>query len=201
MKWEVSGLTNEEILIVLKRDLTPHRYLHTIAVAETAERLSKRFGVAPERAYLAGILHDCAKSMTLEDMVRLSDEMGVDADDFERNSDAIMHAPAGAARAEKEFGIRDREILSAVRKHTVGGTGLTQLEKLIYVSDFIEPNRKPFEGLEDARKLAETNLDEAAQKCAELSMKYVLECGQKVHPATEKMREETKCTANPLTSQ
>ena len=184
-------MTNEEILAILKRDLKPGRYQHTLAVAETAKRLSARYGILPERAYLAGVLHDCAKSMTLADMVRLSDEMGVNADEFEKNNDAIMHAPAGAARAEKEFGIRDREILSAIRWHTIGGPGLTALEKLIYVSDYIEPNRRPFEGLEEARRLAETNLDEAARKCAELSMKYVLESGRKAHPATEKMREET----------
>ena len=180
-------MTPEAIRAILQKDLSPHRMIHTLGVTETARRLAGRFGIDEERAGLAGLLHDCAKHMTKAEMLLACRQMGVPLLEMERETEPILHAPAGAARARRDFGIEDADILSAIRAHTVGGAELSALQKLIYVCDFIEPGRKPFPGLETARALAETDLDRAALECARLSAEYVLSSGGTVHPATLEM--------------
>lgn len=99
----------------------------------------------------------------------------------------VLHAPAGMVVARDEFGVQDPDVLSAIRNHTLGRRGMSPLETLIFVSDFIEPNRAPFEGLEEARTLAKTDLRAAARRCAELSNDFVLRRGGQVHPRTAEM--------------
>ena len=171
----------------LAQKLKPGRYLHTLGVAETARRLADRYGVDPMRARLAGMLHDCAKWMAYGDMVALVRKYVPDADEEEIGTEAVLHAPAGAVVAWREYGVRDREILSAIRKHTLGGPEMTALEALIYVSDFIEPNRKPFDGLESARTLAEEDIFAAARRCARLTSDFVRQRGGIPHPRTMQM--------------
>ena len=176
--------TEAQILEKLKGMLTPHRYAHTLGVADTAQRLAARFGVDPMRARLAGLLHDCAKSMPLEEMRALVRERLLDTDAAELDSRAILHAPAGMVVAEREFGVRDGAILRAIRRHTVGGPDMTAMDALIYVSDFIEPNREDFPGLKKARALAETDIFAAMRLCAELTSRHLRSRGQAIHPRT-----------------
>ena len=173
----------------LAQKLKPGRYLHTLGVADTAQRLAGRYGVDPMRARLAGMLHDCAKWMAYGDMVALVRRYVPDADEEEIETESVLHAPAGAVVAWREYGVRDREILSAIRKHTLGGPEMTALEALIYVADFIEPNRKPFDGLEGARALAEEDVFAAARRCARLTSDFVLQRGGTPHPRTMQMLE------------
>lgn len=185
-------MTKEEMMEKLISAITPNRYRHTLGVAQTAKRLAPSAGVDPEKAEIAGILHDCAKSMSYKDMLRITEEMRVPTDEIERRISDVLHAPAGAACAMRDYAVTDPEILSAIRFHTIGGKGLTPLETLIYVSDFIEPGRKPFEGLERVRKLAETDIYMAAEECARLSCEYVLSRGGEIHPATYEMFQNTE---------
>lgn len=188
-------MTETEILAQLRSDLSPHRFQHTLNVATTAETLAPRFRIDPAQARLAGILHDCAKHMDFPAMLRLTEEMGIETDAQERSSLAIMHAPAGRARAEREFGVNDQDILAAIRTHTIGGVDLSPLQKLIYVSDFIEPGRQPFPGLTEVRRLAESDLDAAVMAAARLTLSYVASRAETAHPSTIAMlkkMEETK---------
>ena len=172
------------VLEKLRGMLTAHRYRHTLGVAETAQRLAPACGVDPMRARLAGLLHDCAKSMPLEEMRALVRERLVDTDAAELDSRAILHAPAGMVEAEREFGVRDASILRAIRRHTVGGPNMTAMDALIYVSDFIEPNREDFPGLDLARRTAEEDIFDAMRVCAELTAKHLESRGQAIHPRT-----------------
>lgn len=175
----------------LQRTLKPSRYQHTLGVAETAERLAPRYGVHPRRAYLAGLLHDCAKWMSYDEMVRLVEGRVPDVTDDELHNEPVLHAPAGMLVAARDYGVRDAEILSAIRKHTVGSGGMSNLEKLIYTADFVEPNRKPFPGLEEARALAETDLNAATKKCAQLTRDHVIRCGGTPDPRSQEIIEES----------
>ena len=103
---------------------------------------------------------------------------------FGGNVYAVGTKPDGSAY---RVGVQDPDVLSAIRNHTLGRRGMSPLETLIFVSDFIEPNRAPFEGLEEARTLAETDLRAAARRCAELSNDFVLRRGGQVHPRTAEM--------------
>ena len=181
------GMDEAALLDKLQEEITKKRYTHTLGVAETAERLAPRFGVEPARARLAALLHDCAKSETMKRMRKLIEKAGIAVEESELTNEAVLHAPAGAAKAELEYGVRDPEILSAIRWHTLGGAHLTPLEALIYVSDCIEPNRKPYPGIEVSRALAEEDIYAAARSCAMQSVAYVLKKGGSLHPRTLEM--------------
>lgn len=173
-----------QILDKLRGMITPRRFTHTLGVAETAERLAPTCGVDPRRARLAGLLHDCAKSMPLEEMRKLVTEKLPDLDAAELETRQILHAPAGMILARDMFGVRDASILSAIRKHTVGAGDMSPMDALIYVSDFIEPGREMFPGLEKARKLAEKDIYRAMLCCAELTARHLRAHGQDIHPRT-----------------
>ena len=174
-----------QILDRLKGMLTWHRFTHTLGVADTAQRLAPNCGVDPLRARLAGLLHDCAKSMPLDEMRELVVKNLPDIDAEELDTRAILHAPAGMVMARDVFGVRDAAILSAIRKHTVGDGQMSPMDALIYVSDFIEPGREPFPGLEKARMLAEKDIYRAMVCCTQLTAKHLKSQGKHVHPRSQ----------------
>lgn len=180
----------EDVKKALKVRLSAARFEHTMGVAETARRLAAKYGVTPGRAYLAGLLHDCAKWMRYADMVSLVEGKIDDLTDAELRNEPVLHAPAGMLVAQRDYGVRDPEILSAIRKHTVGSGKMTPLEKLIYTADFVEPGRKPFPGLEEARRLAEIDLDAATRKCAILTRDHVISCGGIPDPRSQEIIDE-----------
>ena len=180
----LSGKSKPELLAILKSTLKPSRYIHTLGVAETAKRLADRFGVNPAKAELAGLLHDCAKYLPLDEMRKMVKRGVLDADETELDTESVLHAPAGMVYAQKVFGVRHPEILSAIRKHTLGDAQMSPLDALIYTADFIEPNRKSFPGLDEARKLAESDLWAATRRCAELTNEYLIEQGKQPHLRT-----------------
>lgn len=178
-----------QILELLRGHLTYRRFTHTLGVADTAQRLAPICGVDPMRARLAGLLHDCAKSMPLDQMRALVTAHMPDLDKEELDTRAILHAPAGMVVAHDAFGVRDPQILSAIRKHTVGDGEMSAMDALIYVADFIEPGREDFPGLERARKAAEKDVWQAMHICAELTAKHLKERGQSIHPRTLRLLE------------
>ena len=186
----LANRSREEICAALQATLKPGRYIHTLGVAETALRLAPRYGVDPARAELAGLLHDCAKYMPIDEMRKLVVGAVPDADEEELETVSVLHAPAGAVWAAREFGVRDWGILSAIRKHTLGDAQMSALDALIYTADFIEPNRTPFPGLEEVRSLAETDIFAATRKCAELTNRHLAEQGRQAHPRTLRMLEK-----------
>ena len=173
-----------QILEMLKAHLTYRRFIHTLGVADTAQRLAANCGVDPMRARLAGLLHDCAKSLPLDQMRALVTAHMPDLDKAELDTRAILHAPAGMIVAQDSFGVRDPQILSAIRKHTVGDGEMSAMDALIYVADFVEPGREDFPGLERARKAAEKDIWQAMHICAELTAKHLKERGADIHPRT-----------------
>ena len=175
------GMSREEIMDVLRGSLKPARYRHTLGVAETAKRLAPRCGVDPMRAELAGLLHDCAKYLSMEEMRDLASRVP-DVDAAELETVSVLHAPAGCAMAAQRFGVRDRAILSAIRKHTLGGPEMSAMDALIYTADFIEPNREVFPGLEEARALAEKDIFAGMRRCAELTNQHLEAQGRRPHP-------------------
>lgn len=181
------GMQRNELMQELQSTLSPGRLRHTLGVAETALRLAERYGVDAKKAELAALLHDCAKHMPVEEMRALVKRGCTDSDDEEMANERVLHAPAGMVWARERFGVNDPMILSAIRRHTLGDRGMSPLDALIYTADFIEPNRKPFDGLEEARELAEHDIFAAARRCAELTNQFVLSGGGKPHPKTQLM--------------
>ncbi len=168
----------------LKGMLSEKRYIHSLGVMETAEKMARRFGVDPEKAKIAGLLHDCAKDVDKDEMLVLCKKLGVKLDPVKREQRSLIHADLGAKFLETEFGITDHDIILAVKYHTLGRENMTDLEKILYLADVIEPNRKPFEGIEALRGLCESNLDCAMLFAIERSIDYVRHRRKKLHSQT-----------------
>lgn len=181
-----------EMKYLLQASISESRFLHTLGVVETAVYLSRKHGGNAEKARISALLHDAAKRMSRDEMIEIANKEGFPPDEFEISAIPVLHAPAGAAIAKKLYGIKDNAILNAIRSHTIGCLNPTLLDAIIFVADFIEPGRKPFEGLEEARKLAEYDLLAAMKMCARLSGAYVVSKGGQMHPTTIKMINDTE---------
>ena len=169
----------------LFRSLSPKRLLHSLNVGLLCARYAKRFSLDIDKAFTAGVLHDCAKGFPLDRQRKLAEKGGCVAD----YNDSSIHAPAGAYYAKTHFGIEDEDIQNAIWYHTVGRKGMSGLEKAVFLADKIEPSRN-YDDLEEIRALAEIDLDEAVLSCM-IAVKEVLpKKGETVHPDTIEAIEE-----------
>ena len=166
----------------LKKELDRQRFEHTLGVEQTARELARVFGEDEEKAALAGLLHDCAKCMPLSQMIKAARH--ADVDPVMKESKALMHAVAGRCVAQDVYGVQDEDVLAAIRWHTTGHAGMTRLEKIIYLADVIEPNRKPYPGLEALRAQCMQDLDGAMHTALRMSLEHVKEQGKMLHPDT-----------------
>lgn len=157
----------------LKDTLSKHRFTHTKGVAYTAANLAMRYDYDIEKAFIAGLLHDCAKSMPEEQMVKLCLKNDVEITEFEMQAQYLLHAKAGSIIAKKEFGINDKEILSAIKYHTTGHDNMTMLEKIIFVADYIEPHRKELPNMASIRKACYEDLDLGVYMIARDTLEYL----------------------------
>lgn len=118
-----------------------HRYAHILRVARTAEALAHKHGADPQRARIAGLLHDLARLYPGERLLRECEERGMPIGEFERANPIVLHAPLGAELARDWFGVDDEAILSAIRKHTLAAATMTPLDEILYLADGLEPGR------------------------------------------------------------
>lgn len=162
--------------------LKPSRVSHVRGCEAEAVRLADRWGCDPEKAAEAAILHDCTKKADLPEQLVLCKKYGVEPDPIERVSNKLLHAKTGAAVARTEFGCRE-DIVSAIRWHTTGRADMTLLEEIVYMADYIEPNRD-FHGVERLRELAYADLDRAMLLGFEMSLEDIRAQGNPVHPDT-----------------
>lgn len=135
------------------------RVPHVIGCSETAERLARKYGADETDAKRAGILHDVTKALNGQEQLQLCDQYAMILNNFERMNPKLLHAKTGAVVAERVFG-ENPAVCDAIRWHTTGRAEMTVLEKIIYLADYMEPNRS-FEGVEELRRVTEQDLDEA----------------------------------------
>ncbi|HOA80877.1 MAG TPA: bis(5'-nucleosyl)-tetraphosphatase (symmetrical) YqeK [Defluviitaleaceae bacterium] len=174
----------DEIKLKLQSSLSPKRFLHTLGVVETAEKLAEIHNVDKEKAVISAFLHDCAKDIPESMQIRFCKEFHIRLDEFMKKNIALCHSFLGAEIAKREYGIKDEEILNAIRFHTTGRKNMTKLEKLIYLADYIEPNRKYFEGLKTAREYAKKDLDKAMILVLTNTIEYIKKKNGILHPLT-----------------
>lgn len=167
----------------LKKMLKPERYIHSLGVAETAEKLARINNIDEKKAYAAGLLHDAGKNFSYKEMLDLCEEYNIELDEVSKTSAGLIHAPLGAEIVRREFDIHDEEILESIRRHTVGGRNMTALEKIIYISDMAEPNRN-FENVDKLREIVYKNLDKAVLMGFDMTIMRSVEKGRKIHPMT-----------------
>lgn len=135
---------DESILEWLEQNLDEERFAHSIGCAECSVQLAQRFGLDENKAYIAGLLHDCAKCFSKDSMLEIIKKHSENICESEMSNFKTLHAPVSAYVAKVEFGVEDEEILSAIRWHTLGKIEMSEFEKIIFLADKIEPNtRKP----------------------------------------------------------
>ncbi len=178
----------EQMKTKLKGSLSRQRYLHSLGVAETAKKLAQLYGGDANKAYLAGLLHDCAKGLSNHHLLQTAIAFGiVRNDDTEEVCPDLLHGSVGSVLARKEYGVDDEEILTAIAVHTLGAEEMGLLAKIIYLADFIEPGRD-FPGAEKLRILAHQDLDHAVLGAMDNTILYVLQQGLPLHLQTVRAR-------------
>ncbi len=168
----------------LKNNLTKHRMTHTMGVAYTAASLGMRYETDIEKCFVAGLLHDCAKYVPEPEMLQLCRKNNVAVTAFEEQAMYLLHAKVGAILAKADYGINDKDILNAITYHTTGRTDMSLLEKIIFVADYIEPNRKELPNMAKIRSIAFTDIDRAVYTVAKNVTDYLKDSGRPIDEST-----------------
>lgn len=163
--------TTDYIINWLKENLTEKRFNHSLGCAQTAKKLAKLFNQDEDKAYLAGLVHDCAKNFPDEKLINIvRNEIKTGFNETELKNPKTYHAIAGAYIIQKEFEIDDAEIISGVRNHTIGKLNMSLFDKIIFLADKIEPTSRDEKYTAKLWKLIKKNkgvlgLDTALFKC------------------------------------
>ena len=174
-------MTTDEMIARLKATQIERRFNHTMGVAAEAVRLAPKFGVDTEKAYIAGLLHDCAKNFSDEQVREYCEKYNVTLDHYCETEKALIHGFLGPVVAKADYGVDDPEILSAIYYHTTAKPDMTPLEKLIYIADMTEPGRDIDQSVQ-IRELVEKDIDEALIYAIGCSIKHVIKKGNLIHP-------------------
>ena len=164
--------------------LPEKRYKHSLNVANCAVKLSEIYGCDKEKAYIAGIAHDCAKYLNKDEVKYYVDKYKIVLDEIEKDNLALSHSLIGSYIAKYEFGINDKDIINAIKYHTTGKEDMDIIEKIIYIADLIEEDRD-FPGVEELRDLVyNKELDKALLISFNNTIKFVIENNQLIHNRT-----------------
>lgn len=157
----------------LKKELEKDRYEHTVGVMYTACSLAMAHGADIEQAMFAGLLHDCAKCIPNDVKLNLCKEYKIALTKTEKSNPYLIHAKLGAFLAQKEYNITDPEICHAIEVHTTGVPNMNLLDKIIFVADYIEPNRHKADNLTAIRRIAYKDLDLAVYQILGDTLAYL----------------------------
>ncbi|MBF1756431.1 bis(5'-nucleosyl)-tetraphosphatase (symmetrical) YqeK [Veillonella tobetsuensis] len=171
----------KEIETDLSNKLSKKRFIHTLGVVNSAMYLAKKYGANIEDAHLAALLHDCAKEIPLLEMRDLVADLPCDQDML--HSGALLHGLAGMVLANTQYGVTNPDILEAIRVHTTGKENMSKLDKIIFLADYIEPNRK-FPGVNDIRLAAEQSLDAGVLCGFDMTIRHLIDSGDSIYPLT-----------------
>ena len=187
---DLKALSLERLRPVALSCLNHRRIPHVLGTEQEAIHLARRWGGDVEKARRAALLHDCTKKLNLEEQLSVAERFRVPLDDMERQTLKLLHAKTGAAIAGAVFGT-DEEITEAIRWHTTGRAGMTLLEKIIYLADYIEPTRD-FPGVDELRRACYEDLDGGLRLGLEMTIGEMEERGAPIHPKTLEARDALK---------
>lgn len=184
------GMSREAMKKELGKRLKEGRFRHSLGVSDTAAFLARRFGVDEEKAAVAGLLHDCAREFAKESMMDEAIKRNIPVGPVEQAMPLLLHAYIGARRVREIYQVDDPAVEQAIWRHTVGAPGMTELDKIIWFADMIEPGRE-YPEVEMLRELSRTaGLDDMVLEGLSQSIKFVVEKGHLIHPDTVLARNE-----------
>lgn len=168
----------------LRKELDEKRYEHTLGVAYTSAALAMCHHADMHDAYVAGLLHDCAKCLDNEKKLHICEKHGIDINEAEQKNPYLLHAKVGGYLAKKKYHVDDEQIINAIVYHTTGKPDMTLLEKIVYIADYIEPGREHAPNLNELRTLAFHDLDTALLQILEDTLHYLEKSGREIDPMT-----------------
>ena len=151
-----------------------------------------RYGASLQSARIAGLLHDCAKCLTDKERVSICEKNNIPMTELERANPFLLHAKVGAFLAKEQYGVTDEDVLNAIYNHTTGRPGMSLLEKIVFIADYMEPGRNRATDLEEVRRLAFTALDQTLLKILSDTLEYLDSGNGDVDPMTRKTWEYYK---------
>ena len=175
-------MSREALLAKMETVMPEKRLRHCLGVEKAARELAERFGLDVEKAGLAGLLHDYAKKVSDEDFLALIDKNKLDPD-LKNWGNNVWHGMVGIYKIQEDLGIEDAEILRAIKIHTVGSGTMSELDKVVYVADYIEHNRD-FPGVDKARELAQRSLNQAVAYETARTVEHLAHKGMPIYPQT-----------------
>jgi len=179
----------EELKKELKKQVTEHRYIHSLGVADTGKKLAEQYGADQEKAEIAGILHDFAKYWSKEELALMIKENQELSDDLLDYNSELWHGPVASIVVQQKFAVMDEDIIMAIRFHTSGRENMSLLEKVVCLADYIEPSRQ-FPGVDEIRELAKTNLDDALIAAIDGTIQFLIKKQLVIYPLTVKARND-----------
>lgn len=177
-----------DIVLQLSKILSDKRLEHSLGVVESSSKLAMLYGEDLKKIQIAALLHDCAKCFDNDQMQYYINKFNIPLDCIEKKEIELAHGRIGSYVAQDKFKVTDAEILSAITYHTTGKKNMTKIEKIIYLADFIEPNRN-YKGVDELRDIAYGgNLDKALLLSFDNTIKYVISINKLLHPRTVQAR-------------
>ena len=176
------SMSREALLAKMETVMPEKRLRHCLGVEKAARELAEHFGLDVENAGLAGLLHDYAKKVSDEEFLSLIDKYRLDPD-LKNWGNNVWHGMVGIYKIQEDLGIEDAEILRAIEIHTVGSDTMSELDKVVYVADYIEHNRD-FPGVDRARQIAQQSLNQAAAYETARTVEHLAHKGLPIYPQT-----------------
>ncbi len=176
----------------MAEELDDKRFWHTLGVAHIAAALAMRYDVDINTAYVTGLLHDCAKCISDKKKLSICKKNQIPVSETEQQNPSLLHAKVGAFLASDKYDIKDNNIINAIKYHTTGRPGMSDLEKIIYIADYIEPGRNKAPNLNEIRHLAFINKEQALLKILEDSLFYLNDSQQEIDLTTQETYEYYK---------
>ena len=181
----ISGLQAD-----MKKVLKESRYRHTVSVAHTAASLAMVYDASLFKAMVSGMLHDCAKCYSDEELLKKCRKKGLAIREAEAENPSLLHAKYGAFLAKNKYGVEDEEILTAIECHTTGKPDMSLLDKIIFTADYIEPYRNHSDKLPLIRRMAFEDIDRAMAVMLNEILNYLSGTGAAIDEMTRMTFEE-----------
>lgn len=176
------SVLTDNIIDFLKQNLSERRFVHTLGVRDCVVTLAEKYSQDKSKAEIAALLHDCCKETPHEILLAKADKYNIPMNDVFLVQPGLLHGFVGAFEAQNKFAIDDEDILNAVKYHSTARPGMSMLEKIVYIADCIEPNRKKHSWMSALRNLAYCDIDEAVVFGINVSLSHLVEQNKLINP-------------------
>jgi len=181
------NIDKEQLKEKLKSMVDEKRYLHSLGVAEVAKGLACKYGEEPDKAEIAGLLHDYTKDWSKEKLAEYIKNYNQLSNDLLLYGDKLWHGPVASIVVKEEFNIIDEDMINSIRYHTSAREQMSLLEKIICLADYIEPTRK-YDGVDYLRLLANEDINKALLVALDGTIIHLIKSGDRIYPLTLKAR-------------